>query len=292
MIFYFNAPPKEFGIKTHFKEKTFGHYIKRGSKRTDINPTCFNKKNISLKNLDQLKKKLNIERIYMFDRILGLNKNILITDHINRSGLSFLRGETPYKKKHMFQDLSKIYNYIYNYVDRENVGQVILCGDRREMIFAAWHSLSNDLVANDTSAMLDFLSDDPNDSDGPMGCVGYCMSGAFVVTVAGSFPDRFSAIASLYGVWIVTDKDDSPHLLADKFKGEFYLAFAEHDQWVGDNVIPDLQNALTKNEIKHEIETFPGTEHGYSFPERDVYNEGAAEATWKKIENLYARVLG
>ena len=52
MIFYFNAPPKEFGIKTHFKEKTFGHYIKRGSKRIDINPTCFNKKNISLKNLD------------------------------------------------------------------------------------------------------------------------------------------------------------------------------------------------------------------------------------------------
>jgi len=109
MIFYFNAPPKEFGIKTHFKEKTFGHYIKRGSKRTDINPTCFNKKNISLKNLDQLKKKLNIERIYMFDRILGLNKNILIADHINRSGISFLRGETPYKKKPMFPDLSKIY---------------------------------------------------------------------------------------------------------------------------------------------------------------------------------------
>ena len=109
MIFYFNAPPKEFGIKTHFKEKTFGHYIKRGSKRTDINPTCFNKKNISLKNLDQLKKKLNIERIYMFDRISGLNKNILIADHINRSGISFLRGETPYKKNPMFPDLSKIY---------------------------------------------------------------------------------------------------------------------------------------------------------------------------------------
>ena len=109
MIFYFNAPPKEFGIKTHFKEKTFGHYIKRGPKRTDINPTCFNKKNISLKNLDQLKKKLNIERIYMFDRISGLNKNILIADHINRSGISFLRGETPYKKKPMFPDLSKIY---------------------------------------------------------------------------------------------------------------------------------------------------------------------------------------
>ena len=120
MIFYFNAPPKEFGIKTHFKEKTFGHYIKRGSKRTDINPTCFNKKNISLKNLDQLKKKLNIERIYMFDRILGLNKNILIADHINRSGVSFLRGETPYNKRPMFPDLSKIY-----IGDKKNQGFVV-----------------------------------------------------------------------------------------------------------------------------------------------------------------------
>ena len=45
----------------------------------------------------------------MFDRISGLNKNILIADHINRSGISFLRGDTPYKKKPMFPALSKIY---------------------------------------------------------------------------------------------------------------------------------------------------------------------------------------
>ena len=108
-MFYFNAPPKEFGVKIHFKEKTFGHHIKRGSRRTVVNPICFNKKSISLKNLDQLKKTLNIGRVYMFDRISGLNKNILITDHINRSGVSFLRGETPYNKRPMFPDLSKIY---------------------------------------------------------------------------------------------------------------------------------------------------------------------------------------
>ena len=107
MIFYFNAPPKEFGIKTHFKEKKFGHYIKKGSRRTVVNPTFFNKKNISLKNLDQLKKKLNIERIYVFDRISGLNKNILISDHINRSGVCFLRGETPYKKNPCSQIFQK-----------------------------------------------------------------------------------------------------------------------------------------------------------------------------------------
>ena len=106
---YFNAPPKVFGIKTKFKEKLFGHHIKKGSRKTVVTPTSFSKKNISLKNLDQLKKNLNIERIYIFDRISGLNKNILITDHINRSGISFLRGETPYNKRPMFPDLSKVY---------------------------------------------------------------------------------------------------------------------------------------------------------------------------------------
>ena len=108
-IFYFNAPKKDFGIKADFKEKVFGHIIKRGLGNTVVNPTRFSKKNISLKNLDQLRKNLNIERIYIVDRISGLNKNILITDHINRSGISFLRGETPYNKKPMFPDLSKIY---------------------------------------------------------------------------------------------------------------------------------------------------------------------------------------
>ena len=108
-ILYFNAPKKDFGIKADFKEKMFGHLIKRGSSITVVNPTRFSKKNISLKNLDQLKKNLNIERIYIVDKISGLNKNILITDHINRSGISFLRGETPYNKKPMFPDLSKVY---------------------------------------------------------------------------------------------------------------------------------------------------------------------------------------
>ena len=109
-ILYFNAPPKFFGINTELEDKIFGHYTKKESKRRIITPTYFSKKNISLKNLYQLKKRFNIGRIYMFDRILGLDKNFLINDHINRSGISFLRGETPYNKRPMFPDLSKVYS--------------------------------------------------------------------------------------------------------------------------------------------------------------------------------------
>lgn len=161
-----------------------------------------------------------------------------------------------------------------------------------EMIFAAWHGLTNAGVASDTGAILAALVDEEAASDGPMGSVGYCMSGAFITTVAGRFPDRFAANVSLYGVWIVTEHEDSPHLLAPRIEGEMYYAFAEHDHWVPDNVIPDLTAALDAAGVPHEIETYPGTEHGFAFPQREVYHEPSAEIVWGKMFDLYARVLG
>ncbi|MEK9965263.1 MAG: dienelactone hydrolase family protein [Rhodospirillaceae bacterium] len=161
-----------------------------------------------------------------------------------------------------------------------------------EMIFAAWHGLTNAGVASDTGAILAALGDVEAASDGPMGSVGYCMSGAFITTVAGRFPDRFAANVSLYGVWIVTEQEDSPHLLAPRIEGEMYYAFAEHDHWVPDNVIPDLTAALDAAGVPHEIETYPGTEHGFAFPQREVYHEPSAEIVWGKMFDLYARVLG
>ena len=161
-----------------------------------------------------------------------------------------------------------------------------------EMIFAAWHSLANADVVSDTGALLEALGEDDAASDGPMGCVGYCMSGAFITAVAGTFPDRFAANVSLYGVWIVTDKEDSPHLLAPQIEGEMYYAFAEHDRWVPDGLTDALAATLSENNVPHLIETFPGTEHGFAFPEREVYHEPSAEVVWEKMFKLYARVLG
>lgn len=161
-----------------------------------------------------------------------------------------------------------------------------------EMIFAAWHSLSNADVVADTRALLETLGDDAAASDGPMGSVGYCMSGAFVTAVAGSLPDRFAANVSLYGVYIVTDKDDSPHLLAPQIEGEMYYAFAEHDRWVPMELIDTLRATLDEHGVPHETEVFPTTEHGFAFPEREVYHEPSAEIVWDKMFKLYARVLG
>ena len=154
-----------------------------------------------------------------------------------------------------------------------------------ERMFAAGRTLEMPMVMRDTSAWLDYFDSNPVTA-GPAGAIGYCMSGRFVVAAAGTFPERFGAIASLYGVGIVTEEDDSPHLLAGRIKAELYLGFAEHDPFV-----PELSEALQANSVPHAIETHPGTEHGFCFPERPGYVEDAAESVWRTVFDLYERRL-
>ena len=164
--------------------------------------------------------------------------------------------------------------------------------EERKRMFAAMGSLSNELVVRDTRGMLSFLADQPQVASGPKGCIGYCMSGQYVVSAAGSFPQDFGAAASLYGVGIVTDEFDSPHLLADRVGAELYFGFAETDPWVPDNVIPELIASLDKHDVRYRIDTWPGTEHGFCFPERTgIYKEEAAERVWERVFDLYARRL-
>ena len=159
------------------------------------------------------------------------------------------------------------------------------------VIRAAMNSLTNAKVTDDTAGMIGFLDAQDRVKSGPIGCVGYCMSGQYITTVAARFPHRIKAAASLYGVGIVTDAEDSPHKLLPDVQGELYYAFAEHDQSVPDHVIPALKDGLGKAKTTHTLEVYPGTHHGFAFPERAVYDTLAAEASWEKIFAMWDRRL-
>lgn len=158
------------------------------------------------------------------------------------------------------------------------------------VIGAAMRSLSNTAVAEDTAGMIAFLDGQDKCKEGPLGCVGHCMSGPFAMTAAARYA-RMTAAAALYGVAMVTDAPDSPHLLASDIKGEVYIGFAEHDPSVPATVVPALTKALDAAGTRYRMETYEGAHHGFVFANRPDYDAQAAERCWTTLFDLWDRNL-
>ena len=159
-------------------------------------------------------------------------------------------------------------------------------------MFEEMAALSNTLVVQDTEAMLSFLAEQPQVRPGPVGAVGYCMSGPFVLAAAAQFPDRIAAVASIYGARLISDQPDSAHLTLDRIRGEVYLACAEIDRWAPRGQIEQLGAILAASPVKHRIEWYPGAEHGFAFPQREgIYHKPSAERHWERLFALFARTL-
>ena len=161
----------------------------------------------------------------------------------------------------------------------------------REKMFEVMRTLTNARVVSDTGPLLSYAVETPGCADGRVGCIGYCMSGQFVVSIGAAYSDDFAAIASFYGVGIVTDAEDSPHLNAHKIKGELYLSFASSDPWVPQPLVDSMPSIMENAGIDHRIEIYPDTEHGFAFPQRPVYVKAAAERHWERLFALFYRRL-
>ncbi|MBV1882991.1 MAG: dienelactone hydrolase family protein [Pseudomonadales bacterium] len=153
---------------------------------------------------------------------------------------------------------------------------------------------TNPMIISDTQALISWLDANPHAKHGgPIGCIGYCMSGKFVLAVTGSFPDRFKAMVSMYGVSHVTDKPDSAHLLIPEIRSDsaLHFSFAEHDPYVPDAEIEFLKQTLEENKVDFVLEKVPETGHGFAFPERMGYHHAAAERHWDIAFALFERKL-
>lgn len=147
-------------------------------------------------------------------------------------------------------------------------------------------------IMRDTAAMLAHVDAQPQANAERVGAVGYCMSGAFVLAAAGHFPSRIRCAASIYGVDLLTQGDDSPHLLADRVRGELYFACAEIDDYAPAAVIDRLDAHLAESGSNYRLEWYPGARHGFAFVERkDAYDRPSAERHWERLFALFERNL-
>jgi carboxymethylenebutenolidase len=129
-----------------------------------------------------------------------------------------------------------------------------------------------------------------------IGTQGYCMGGALVVRTAARVPDRIGAGASFHGGGLVTDKPDSPHLLAPKIKARMYFGIASNDDARQPDAKIKLKEAFASAGVPAEIEVYPA-KHGWCVPDMPVeggvpiYDKPEAERAWSKLVALYGTAL-
>ena len=161
----------------------------------------------------------------------------------------------------------------------------------RERMSALMYGLTIPMAMEDTEALLAFADHDPAAAAGPAGAVGYCMSGQFAVNAAARHPERIAAAASIHGTYLVTDRSDSPHLVASQANAELYFACAETDRWAPMEMVEALAAALEARSRATEVELYPGVSHGFVFPQRAAYDKAAAERHWERLIALFGRNL-
>ena len=151
-------------------------------------------------------------------------------------------------------------------------------------------ALSHSMVLSDTRALIDFAAADPAARE-PIGTIGYCMGGRHAYAAAGTFPTRIGAMASLHAGFQVTDAADSAHLLTRHITASCYFGFADGDPLTPPEHQHAIDDACRRHGVDAVLETFPGTEHGFTFPTRYCYDKASAERVWERVFSLFGKRL-
>jgi carboxymethylenebutenolidase len=127
-----------------------------------------------------------------------------------------------------------------------------------------------------------------------IGTQGYCMGGGLVMRTAATVPDRVGAGGSFHGGGLVTDKPNSPHLLAPKIKAKMYFGIAMSDDKQQPDAKDKLKEAFIAANNPAEIEVYGDAYHGWcvsDMPKQadgtSTYNKPDAEKAWAKLTTLY-----
>lgn len=146
-------------------------------------------------------------------------------------------------------------------------------------------------IIGDGKALLEAAAGDPAAAPGPVGVVGFCMSGGLAVALAKAIPDRVKAAASIHGAWLVRDSADSPHLGIDAIDAELYFAWVDPDETAPMSTCAVMRDALGAAGVEHTIDVINNAVHGFA-PAGARYDRAASELHWERVHALLRRRVG
>lgn len=118
-------------------------------------------------------------------------------------------------------------------------------------------------------------------SSSKVGIVGFCMGGQLSL-YAACVNEKIGACVDYYGI----HPNVNPQL--ENLNGPMLGFFAEHDAYANAETVNALSEKLRAVNKQHEFTTYPGTNHAFFNNDRSqVYNQNAAEDSWKKMVSFF-----
>ncbi|MCU1454013.1 MAG: Dienelactone hydrolase [Acidimicrobiales bacterium] len=146
--------------------------------------------------------------------------------------------------------------------------------DRPDEAEALLASTDPDRTAKLVAASIVTLRGMPATPDGPIGVIGFSMGASWALWAASRFPDDVAAVVAYYGT---QDVDFAAAQAA--FQGHF----AEHDEFVSDDQLVEMEAHLRLLDKDVDFHRYPGT--GHWFVEEDqaaAYVQSAADLAWER----------
>jgi carboxymethylenebutenolidase len=130
----------------------------------------------------------------------------------------------------------------------------------------------------------EYLASRPETAGRGIGAIGFCMGGGLALTLATESP-HVKAAAPFYG------SNPSPIDKVADLRGPVFAVYAEQDTFFGPPVRAALEDALNKNNVKHEIRVYPGHHGFFNDTRAEVYDQEAAGDAWGRALALFRENL-
>jgi carboxymethylenebutenolidase len=133
-------------------------------------------------------------------------------------------------------------------------------------------------------AAIGYLQGLPQVSPKKVGVVGWCMGGSLTIATAAASQQVGAAVA-FYGM------PADLNIVAD-IRGPLLGLYGENDHGIPPERVHQLQAALEKADVVHEIHIYPGAGHAFFNDTRPhIYNPNAAQDAWERTLEWLRRYL-